>query len=167
MSQQPSPIYNITSLSSESERIPWEGIAAVAIQLSRGFVVLWQHHGVFTGQIEQGAIRWLNDYDPEPGDEHFVRLRAFNDTQEYHFWRSGQQIKGRLRSDVAGETVEVVDTCMILRGVVAKPLKKVSADWVEETLAVSTRNYVGYDPQTHQVGYVDSRFVDFKPINQQ
>lgn len=166
MSQNPEPAYHIKTVSSVPEPVEWQGLDAIAKNIVGGYAVLWQHHAVFTGQIKDGRIEWLNSESPVTDDKHMVRLRAFNQNEEYHFWRTSDGIKGRLRRD--GETEgesDVIDTKMILRSVVAHPLKKIRADFEEGTLAVLTRNYIDYDAQTKQAGYVDSRFVNFELFN--
>lgn len=156
------PVYQIKPISSVHELVEWQGLDFIARLLADGYVVLWQHHAVFTGQINGGAIHWLSDENPETGDEHIVRLRAFNQRQEYHFWRTSDGIMGRLRTDdETGKGTEIIDTQMVLRGVVADPLRRV----LEGTLSVLTRNYIDYDPYTNQAGYVDSRFVSFTQKN--
>lgn len=166
MSKIPEPVYQIKEISSTAETLTWQGLGNIGTQLGNGFVVLWQYHAVFTGQIQNGAIYWLTDEYPVAEDEHIVRIRAFNQNQEYHFWRTGERLIGRLRTDEdkEGENA-VIDTQMVLRSVVANPLKKVSADMTEGTLVVLTRNYIDHDPKNQQAGYVDSRFVNFELFN--
>ncbi|MEZ4829279.1 MAG: CRISPR-associated protein Csx19 [Bacteroidia bacterium] len=165
MSQLLNPVYPIKKISSTSTPVTWESIEAMARQLGKGYVLLWQHHAIFTGVIEAGKITWLNDTQPVMGGEHLVRVRAFNETQEYHFWRSSGKMLGRLRTDTSGEGQEVVDTSMMLRGVVGKPLQKARPELAVKDLAVVTRNYIAYDNTTTQASYVDSRFVKFQPFN--
>ena len=163
------PVYEIKTISSKTEPVKWQSLETIAELISDGFIVLWQHHAVFTGQLKGGVIHWQNVENPVAKDEHLVRLRAFNQKQEYHFWRTSEGIKGRLRTDDdTGNGAEVVDTSMVLRGVVAKPLKikKVNTELKEaKILGVLTRNYIEYSPKTQQAGYIDSRFVDFEPFN--
>ena len=164
MNQVLEPAYQIKTLSSKAESAEWLGLEAVIQEINNGYAVLWQHHAVFLGQINDGNIEWLNMDQPIDDEEHLVRLRAFNENQEYHFWRTSEGIKGRLRKDnlTEGET-EVIDTQMVLRGVVAEPLLKENGELKKgKLLAVSTRNYIGYNSQTKQAGYVDSRFVNFE-----
>ncbi|MDX2245357.1 MAG: CRISPR-associated protein Csx19 [Bacteroidia bacterium] len=164
MSQLLTPVYTIQKISSTSTPASWESIDAIARQLGEGYIVLWQHHAIFTGVVE-GKVTWLNDAQPVIGDEHMVRVRAFNETQEYHFWRSNGKIQGRLRTDAQAGDQEVVDTQMMLRSVVGKALRKAHPDLVSEDVALITRNYIAYDSATQQAGYVDSRFVKFQPFN--
>jgi hypothetical protein len=166
MNQVLEPAYQIKTLSSKAESTEWLGLGAVIQEINNGYAVLWQHHAVFTGQINDGNIQWLNSEQPVDDDKHLVRLRAFNENQEYHFWRTSDGIKGRLRRDGGTESkADVIDTQMVLRSVVANPLKKVNVEFAEGTLAVLTRNYIGYDNDTKQAGYVDSRFVNFEQFN--
>lgn len=155
------PVYRIEEVETECMFSSWSGIDAICKDLQMGWIVFWQYHAVFTGQIKSGEIQWLSDAHPETDDKQLVRIRAFNESKEYHFWKSGQEIKGRLRTDGAGEPTEYIQTKMVLRSVVANPLKKASSELSEGTLAVMTRNYIGYHPETHQAEYVDSRFVNF------
>lgn len=164
MSQFLTPVYTIKQIASTSTPVKWESMEAIAPQIGEGYIVLWQHHSIFTGVVEGGKVTWLNDTQPVSGDEHLVRVRAFNEAREYHFWRSGGTLQGRLRTDAPGGSQEIVDTYMMLRGVVGKALQKASPDLAANDLAVVTRNYIAYDETTHQAGYVDSRFVTFKPF---
>lgn len=165
MSQVLEPVYQIKTISSEAEPVEWLGLEVVTQEINNGYVVLWQHHAVFTGQIDKGAIQWLNDENLVSDDEHIVRLRAFNEEEEYYFWRTSDGIRGRLRKDSEAEgEAEVIDTQMVLRSVVAKPLKKANVDLAEaKTIAVLTRNYI--DPEANQASYIDSRFLDFENFN--
>jgi len=162
-SQNLKPAYEVKEVATNSSSPPWSNIDNICQDIQNGWIVLWQYHAVFTGQVESGKVQWLTNTNPEADDKHLVRIRAFNASKEYHFWKSGQKIKGRLRTDGAGEPVEYIQTEMVLRSIVATPLKKASFELSEGTLAIVTRNYIGYHPETHQAGYVDSRFVDFEP----
>ncbi len=165
MSQILTPVYKILQIASTSTPVKWESMKAIAQQIGEGYIVLWQHHAIFTGVVEGGRVTWMNDTQPVTGDEHLIRVRAFNEAKEYHFWRSGGKIQGRLRTDTPGDGHEVVDTSMMLRGVLGKPLQEASNDLAVNDLMVVTRNYIGHDETTQQAGYVDSRFVKFQPFN--
>lgn len=164
MNQDLSPVYNIQEISSKVSPIIWENWDILAQKLKHGYLILWQHHGIFTGKINDGAIQWLTkEHQPVQSETHIIRLRAFNETQEYHFWRSSGQLQGRLRMDGEGETTEFVDTLMVLRGIVASSLFKESAVEKDEKILLKTRNYVS-ENSSFQAGYVDSRFVKFDLI---
>lgn len=158
------PAYEIKDIKTKAEIVAWIDLYTISASIQEGWIVLWQHHAVFTGQIVLGKIKWLADELPVSGEKYLVRLRAFNKSKEYHFWRSGAQIKGRLRSDdLEGLVESAIDTKMVLRSVVANPLKIASTELAEaEKITVTTRNYIGYHPETQQAGYVDSRFVSFE-----
>lgn len=161
MSQLLTPVYTIQEINSTSKPVGWENIDIIARQIGEGYIVLWQHHAIFVGEVKGNEVTWLDDIQPAEGDKHLVRMRAFSEAQEYHYWRSGGNIHGRLRMDAPGEGQEVVDTSMMLRGGVGKLWGKEEKDkW-----AVVTRNYIDYDDTNQQVGYVDSRFVKFQPFN--
>lgn len=155
------PAYQIIQYSSKAEESTWSSIEQACKEIANGWIVLWQYHTVFTGKIENGGVAWLEGEHPEPSDAHLVRLRAFNKVEELHFWRSGQEIKGRLRMDGKGDSVDCIDTSMVLRAVVGEKIEPKLGDG--KKYAILTRNYIGYHPVTHQAGYVDSRFVGFEP----
>lgn len=166
--QELSPVYKVKSSGSKQTTAKWEGLDKLCKDVHQGKIVLWQHHAIFVGSILNGKVSWLTEKDPESGEEHIVKVRAFSPSQEFHFWRSQGILMGRLRIDSDEcEKVEWVDTHMVLRRTIAKSLRKSPDPGLRaETLAIKTRNYVGYHPQTHQAGYVDSRFVDFEPFNE-
>lgn len=148
--------YNTTSIP-----CAWATLQELATELENGWVVFWQHHQIALGKIENTQIEWLTEA-PIEGEDHLMRVRAFNEAVEYHFWRSGKQIKGRKRVDSLTEPKDTscVDTKMMLRSELAKPLKSILGE--KPNLAVLTRNYIGYEnPEVPQAGYVDSRFVEF------
>lgn len=153
------PVYNVHSFKSSSTPAEWSSLEVIFQSIRNGWAILWQHHSVFTGEVVDGKVQWLGG-EPELDDIHLVRFRAFNEDREYHFWRSGQEIKGRLRSDGPGVNTEYMDTAMVLRSMVAKPLKSLQ-EFTEGEISICTRNYVGYNSDTCQAGYVDSRFVNF------
>ena len=144
--------------------IPEKNIVnTIAKNLSDGYIVLWQHHGVFAGEIINGEINWTNKEVIENDKDHIVRIRAFNPTTEYHIWRSGKDLKGRKRID-EGEPVDeqnakegmtpFVKAEMVLRSIVTQQLNSYSK--------IVTRNYINhFDENNFQAGYVDSRFVKF------
>lgn len=160
MSQTLKPVYTIQPITSRATLVEWESIEVTAKNIDQGFIVLWQHHAIFIGVIEDGKVHWIDESQPVEDDSHIARLRAFNETQEYHFWRSGGQIKGRLRTDAEGDTQAIVDTQMVLRGVVAKNLfKKLRAN-EKDTIFIQTRNYIEKN-EIGQTGYTDNRFLNF------
>jgi hypothetical protein len=85
---------------------------------------------------------------------YILRIRIFNQQEEYHFWRSGGLLSGRLRTDAttADGDVYAIETEMVLRGVIAKQITVAG----KETFFIKTRNYIATDG----FGYNDSRFVE-------
>ena len=154
-------VYQEKSYNTQATPCTWTALQDLAKELEDGWVVFWQHHQIALGKIEHTQIEWLTEA-PIETEDHLVRVRAFNAGMEYHFWRSGKQIKGSKRVDRLTEPKDTscVDTKMMLRAELAKPLKSILGE--KSSLAVLTRNYIGYDnPEVPQVGYVDSRFVEF------
>lgn len=139
----------------------------LAKDIENGYIVLCQHHGIFTGEILGGNLLWLREgLHEKEMHEHLVWMRVFNPVKEYYFWRIGNEIKGRLRVDGVEQQKEsngltaFVDAEMVLRGVVADALIKKSSQKIDKKiLHIETRNYIGYN-EYGQAGYVDSRFVD-------
>lgn len=162
--------YKVKSIFCKQSKEEWKSLQDVCSHFNTGWVVLWQNHGVFTGKIMKDGKepQWYAG-SPEDGKEHLIRLRVFNEEQEYHFWRTGEGIKGRSRRDGVGEkSVQSIDTQMALRGVVGAPLKKDRVEWADKskeekgpTLYLKSRQYLATHPKTHQVSYVDCRFLTF------
>lgn len=150
-------IYQAKPINTSHSTATWCGWNTLASDLQNGYIVLWQYHGVFVGIISNGNITWQKI--PEADDKHIERIRAFNESKEYHFWRSNGILKGRLRVDEdSGETL-CVDTAMLLRSVVANQLKLLDAELAaSNNIQIKTRNYIDYN-ETGQAGYVDSRFL--------
>jgi hypothetical protein len=159
MSVKLESVYKEKRCTSDVSSCTWSDLDTMIAEISEGWVVYWQYHQVFVGQIEGKLINWLNGV-PNPQDQdHLVRLRAFNEEKEFHFWRSGGQIKGRKRVDDGAEgDTSYVETDMVLRSEIALPLKDVFGS--DKKFWLVTRNYIGYD-DAQQAGYVDSRFVKF------
>lgn len=156
------PAYEIETCNSKVETIAFESFNVVLKKIVNGYAVLWQHHDVFVGKIGESTITWANDKTPESDfKKYLVRLRVFNDEMEYHFWRTGDKIKGRLRIDTEGDDVSFVDTSMNLRGVAGEQVQKLFGRNL--SYFIKTRNYL--NAGNEQAGYVDSRFVEFVTIN--
>lgn len=174
------PAYHLLeNFRSHRETSGWSetGWETICKDIKQGWLILWQHHGVFTGRIENEKLSWLTHESGEPvydqtdgwpDDKHLVQLRAFGGNMEYHFWRIGNgehAIKGRKRVDGAGERAGCIETNMVLRSVVGEHLKKMS-DRPKELLGINefalrTRHYIDHHPETQQAGYIDCRFVGF------
>jgi len=161
----PEACYKVLHVQTESNHYPYHSLDAIGTALKEGYIILWQHHAIFAGSIKNEEIKWLSaGAAPERETRHIVRLRAFNEKQEVHVWRSGSELKGRWREDnpAIHETLcPVVDTAMILRGIIAESLVGLSDEYKKTGfLRINTRNYIGYN-EMGQAGYVDSRFVGF------
>lgn len=156
------PAYEIKTCKSKVEAIEFKSFDAVLQNFDDGGAVLWQHHNVFVGKIGENTFNWAKDKTPESDfKKHLVRLRVFNKDREYHFWRTGNKINGRLRIDLEGEDVAYVDTSMKLRGVAGEQVQKLHGN--NHSYFIKTRNYL--NSGNEQAGYVDSRFVEFVTLN--
>jgi hypothetical protein len=152
------PAYKIEACNSKVEPIEFQSFDNVLQEFDDGYAVLWQHHKVFVGKIAKKEINWTNNKIPDSDfNKYLVRLRVFNKEMEYHFWRTGGKIKGRLRIDKVGEDVSFVDTSMNLRGVAGEQVQKLNGN--NHSFFIKTRNYL--NSGNEQAGYVDSRFVEF------
>jgi hypothetical protein len=169
----------------------WSKLPAEWKGLQNGWLLLWQHHQIFIARIEEkGSLSWHQQKPPLPDPKHFLRLRAFDQDQEYHCWRQDEKtMMGRHRPDImeashaeeGAAEVTWVDTAMLVRGVLVAPLYELKPDFAPMSpptaaelsenaenpnlLALTTRNYVGYHETTHQAGYVDQRYLTFDLIS--
>jgi hypothetical protein len=156
------PAYEIETCKSKVETIAFKLLDDILKNIVNGYAVLWQYHDVFVGKIGESTITWANDKTPESDfKKHLVRLRVFNDEMEYHFWRTGDKIKGRLRIDTEGDDASFVDTSMNLRGVAGEQVQKLNRN--NHSYFIKTRNYI--NAGNEQAGYVDSRFIEFVTLN--
>jgi len=156
------PVYTVSRIASQSDSVEWHGILPLVNEIQNGWAILWQVNGVFSAQIKNGKIQWLNE-DPKVEEKFLVRLRIFNDQREYHFWKSNQKIKGRVRIDEVendAENFEVVDSDMVIRGFLFQQIRNVE-ELDDKYIFIRTRNYVDHYPETQQATFNDSRFVKF------
>jgi len=157
------PIYRIQTKASATEQIAWGGFEQ-KYDIEDGYAILWEHHHIFVGVVKGGVISWIDESALVPDSKHLLELRVFDKSKEYFFWKTPSgSIQGRKRQDdPVGEAdaVEFVDTEMLLRAVVAKPLYEVLGTVQGENIFLKTRNYIGQN-DIGQVGYVDSRMVNF------
>lgn len=123
--------------------------------LQEGMVLLWTHAGLGVGEVRNQTVEWKKGkvHAGLEWKDHLVELRAFNADKEWRILASGQ---GRKRCDQAQESakkMEVVTSCMSLRGVVGKSLQEKS-----ESLGLYTQHYMAQNP-IGMTQYVDVRFV--------
>ena len=155
--------YNLKFISSRIDPYEFDVLDSIAEKLTSGYIILWQHHGVFAGEIKDAKITWNKTGVIEKDTAHIVRIRAFNESTEFHIWRSGNDLKVRKRVDV-GESaneqnidytlIPIVNTIMVLRAVIAQQITGCSK--------IMTRNYINqFDENNFQAAYSDSRLVKF------
>lgn len=144
--------------------------------IKSGTVVAWMMQGVYWGTISEGEIHLMDD---AVLDVNLLQeLRIFNDDAELYITRYGRGFKARMvmDSDTAEDAVDVeyvdavsrlwgkcikydADT-MVLEDKDRKLQMALPAIGVKaEYYGLVTRNYIGYDKDTHQAGYVDYRYV--------
>ena len=140
--------------------------------------VVWYYDKIEFYQLSNGVF----DYGERTIDE-VVRLRLFNERKEVHIWRSNGILKGRLRDDSAGDEIEYVRAEQIMNGTTFTTNGKIlnvteekgtnyelpfadllNKDNLIERLKLITRNYIGYNDQTWQAGYIDSRFEEIEVL---
>jgi len=165
------PIYKIETIQSSCRPYTWISLKNSLLIIANSEIILTQHHGVFTGTVKDGEVKWYtyagekgnNDTLPMHEDAHVMELRIFNKEEELYVWRENEQLKGRFRSDGKGEVVDIVHVNMRLRSVVAKRLFETLGTEREDKVGVRTRQYLDYD-DLGQVKYTDIRFLEFKAL---
>lgn len=143
-----------------------------------GRMVAYLNFKVAIGKIRQGRLEFYGNEEFDP--KYLLQLRVFDQDKELHIRRKGEhRFLLRYRTDGEGEPVEAVEAYQMLwgrsrddvpgwvrlsekRGVELilpwdRTLKKGSRLWLR------TRNYIGYNEETQQAGYLDSRFIEFVP----
>jgi len=162
------PVYQLKYGQSKYVCKPFSSLEEIYKDIEKGYIILWQYHAVFVGNIQQEQCNWLSKEKPIIDEIHIVRLRAFNQSKEWHIWKSGSKLLCRKREETQVQDKEengaqcFIDTSMVLRTVIAAPLIEYELFKVneKEKLCIKTRNYIDFDKATNQAGYIDSRFVD-------
>lgn len=155
-------LYQINTTASKASKIKWGDMDQLFANFQAGWVVYWQFNKIYIGKISNQVIDWADD-QPTINEQYLVRLRVFNEKGEMHFWRNGAIVEGRYRSDTEGASAAYIDTGMKLRGGFAQRQVLES----EQLVGIVTRNYIEYNTETAQAGYVDSRFVNFINMSKQ
>jgi hypothetical protein len=164
--------YTINNLRSSCKDISFEDfIKSYKQEFDDGYIILWQHHGVFIGELKKEKdVKWVYKKDRKNDEKklkevykwtdksNIVRIRAFDASKEVHIWRSSNGLTGRLRIDGEGDERDYVVTTIKLRSVIALALNHNNI-LDSDNLFVTTRNYIGYN-SIGQAGYVDSRFLE-------
>lgn len=141
----------------------------------KSFVAAYLDYKVLIGKFEDKRLYF---YDDESFEARYIqRLRVFNEDRELLIWRSSDGLKGRLRIDGEGDDAFVVDAEQVLFGTEAEdlkgftrirekrgtelilPISDLRIDDKKNRAFIKTRNYIGFNEDTHQAGYIDCRFV--------
>lgn len=151
-----------------------------------GWFIAYLFHRVVIGQLK---VQALDYFEKERGDvnlENLIKLRIFDANTELFVWRTNLGgFKGRLRTDGAGTSTDVVDARQVIFGTKAEPtgvsymklLEKRGTEIIlplaeigitdnaindkDGRLCIHTRSYIGVIEETGQATYEDVRFVEF------
>lgn len=142
----------------------------------KSFVVAYLDYKVLIGTWENSEFHFHKN---EKLEQKFIqKLRIFNDDKELLLWRSGIDLKGRLRIDGQGKDYEVVIAKQALVGTTAEshdnftqitenrgtnlilPFNNIQINNKRKRIFIKTYNYVDYN-SIHQATYIDCRFVSF------
>ncbi len=152
--------------------------------IAASFFVAYLDYGVRIGRYEDKKFILYDREELIP--TYLQRLRVFNPQEELLLWRSGKEMKGRLRRDENvddAKTVEVVEVHQALFGTRAKSqdngnfteirenrgtriilpyhISKIKVDDQQQRIWIKTHNYIDYIEKTGQATYTDCRFVSF------
>lgn len=137
-------------------------------------VVVWQVQGIAWGRWQGSSLKLAGDAAKKCSL--WLELRVFNEEEELHLKKSGDQWLGRWRRDGAGEATEYVDSISRFWGEraeaadspegymkledAARKLKQIlpQAEERAKYYGLVTRSYIGYEA-TGQAGYADYRYV--------
>ncbi len=179
------PAYTSKSISSKWKALPqdWNQEAILA-QFQHAQAVAWFHHALYFGSLQNGRLTFPEMTDSDKSidwHKHLVRLRIFDSNQEVHIWREAGGLRGRWRLDGQGDSVPYIDSkAPLLGAIVADPADdkaitlKEDRGWNKKVplpashqngsihLFLQTRHYLEVHPDTHQMGYVDARFVSIQ-----
>ena len=141
---------------------------------SDGAAVIWQVHRIDWCKLRGGRLESLEKLTPE----NWLEFRVFNDDEEIHAKRVGDQFVGRYARDELGESTYFADSFSRLWGErvdfsdgwielkdrqrklrLKVPCEDGTANWY----GLKTRNYIDSDSETGLSGFVDYRFVSIEP----
>lgn len=135
-------------------------------------IVLWQIPGIVWGKWQDGTISLAPGEAVTP--EYWQEIRVFNENEEIHLRRVGENFTGRYRKDdndngttayvdsfsrFWGERTDASDGYVTLVDSSRKLRLVVPTGDGSLWYGLQTRNYVGSDKDTGLSGYVDYRFV--------
>ncbi len=146
-------------------------------RLKNGYIGCWLYNEVLFGRIKDGKISFYNDEIPN-FERYAMRIRAFNENEEIHIWKSDGRFLCRYRKDGEGESCEYIDAQQVMLGTKSAKCgdfceitENIGAKYMvpseflngfslspNRRLILKTRNYIGYN-EIGQAGFVDSRFV--------
>lgn len=166
-------------------RNDFENTVAQYIKKSSWFVAYLDYRVVIGKYNETDKFVFYKRHPNEKLEAKYLqRIRVFNAKEELHLWRSGQELKGRMRRDYIGEKdIDVVEAHQVLFGVrkgqncddafteitedrgtsLILPFTNLPFDdqgRLTSRVCIKTYNYIDYN-DIGQATYVDCRFVCF------
>ncbi|MBR6712734.1 MAG: TIGR03984 family CRISPR-associated protein [Selenomonadaceae bacterium] len=161
--------------SSEQINRPARELAQVLLETFKergGVFVAWQMQNIVWGKFDGGRLVLKDNLAPNVDD--WLECRLFNEQEELHLKRDGENFIGRYVHDEAGAGTAYVDSFARLWGervafadgwirLLDAP-RKISMelpcdDCDKKFYGLKTRNYIGSDKDTGLSGYIDYRFV--------
>ena len=147
-----------------------EKIVAEKFQQSHGIFTAWQIQNVIFGKLENFKLKSKNSL---PEVENFLECRIFNEVEELHLKKIGNEFCGRYVRDEIGEGNFFADSfsrfwgeCKSFETGFAKLIDsdrklclEIPTDYQSKYFGLLTRNYIESDKETSLSGYTDYRFV--------
>lgn len=152
-----------------------EKILQEKFQNSKAYFAAWQIQSVIFGKFDGGKLKQFKNISPEI--EFWLECRIFNEIEELHLKKIGDELKGRyIRDEIGigkfyvdsfarlwGEKISAEDGFINLLDGERKlfmqiPCEDDGANWY----GLLTRNYISSDEKTGLSGYTDYRFVSIE-----
>ena len=159
----------VIDINTEDEKILKENFT------ESGIIIIYLDYRVIIRKFENGKIIFMVG---ENAESRFIqKLRLFNPKQELYIWRTEGKLKGRIRKDNEGDTIDIIDANQVLFGTTGErtngysklteergteiilPLEVPNIDAKENRVKIKTRNYIKYN-ELGQAGYYECRFVE-------
>lgn len=144
----------------------------IEIFSGESYVVAYLDYKVLIGKLSEKKIFFFNNENIDL--KYLIKIRLFNQDKELFCWRKNNLFDGRLRIDMKGSEIDVIDASQILVGTKSKILDNqyslLSEDRGRELIiptiikknraSLITRNYIGYT-NNMLATFIDCRFLDF------
>lgn len=151
--------------------------------IKNGFIVCWLDYSVLFGKIDGKDLKLYGINDFNKCSKYLLRLKAFNQDEELHVWKTADVFKYRyIKDKVGNKFAEYIDAKQVMLGTKFKYVGNfvevsessgikyfVPREFIHNNInenswmILYTRNYIDYN-EIGQAGFVDNRFLKIEMV---